>query len=151
MIVLRKPEKAFSIIVADWDARIKAIAKTFEVADAGLELEVAKKFKSIVEDLGKSYAELQAHYQAAYLQFAANPCGKEANNTLAKANNEIRRREFKLREIEIKTEQVMRLIKTGMKKELKREYRGFRFGTDAISAIEDDIKDLVSEFRRPLV
>lgn len=144
--ILKKPERAFSIIAADWNARIKAILKAFKLAEANVEVEVAKRFKGLIENLGRNYAELQAHYQAAYLHFAGNPCSKEASQVLAKANDEIRRMEFKLREIEIKTEEILKVAKLREKREFKREYRGFKVVLDEVSAILDDIEKLVSEF-----
>jgi len=54
--------------------------------------------------------------------------------------------EFKLREIEIKTEEILKVAKLREKREFKREYRGFKVVLDEVSAILDDIEKLVSEF-----
>lgn len=99
--ILRKPEKAFSIVAPDWDARIKAVLKTFQGAEVELGGALRKRVKATARDLDRNYAKLQAHYQAAYLQFASDPCGKKSNEALARGNEHIRTMEFKLREIEI--------------------------------------------------
>jgi adenine-specific DNA methylase len=106
--ILKEPEKAFSIIAPDWNVRIGAITKALKETEVNLE--VKKKVKAIVEDLDKHYAELQAHYQAAYIQFSTNPCSKESNKALEKANEEIRTMEFKLREIELQTEKFLQSL-----------------------------------------
>ena len=106
--ILKEPEIAFSIVAPDWNVRIGAITKALKEAEVNLE--VKKKVKAIVEDLDKHYAELQAHYQAAYIQFSTNPCGKESNKALEKANEEIRNMEFKLREIELQTEKSLQSL-----------------------------------------
>jgi len=157
---LRKPEKAFSIVVPDWNTRIKAVVKGFKVAEPNLETELRKKVRAIVENLDKHYAELQAHYQAAYLQFCSNPCSRRSNKALERANEEIRKMEFKLREIEIKTEKFLQLPTVsfeqipvfdlkpkkflfGRRKRMAiRELRGFQ-----VPALLGDIYKLVSEFR----
>jgi hypothetical protein len=117
--ILRKPERAFGIMVTDWDARIKAIIKAFEAVGANMDLEVRKRIRSLAQNLGRNYAELQSHYQAAYLSFVAQPCSEQANDALTRANDEIRRLEFKLREIEIETERVITLAKQGRERYLR--------------------------------
>lgn len=144
--ILRKPEKAFSIVASDWNARIKALIKAFQKFEANLEVEVAKRVKAIVENLGRNYAELQAHYQAAYLQFAGNPCDKKANEALARANEEIRRMEFKLREIEFKTEKFVQSTELRKKKARERGLKGLALHLERDSIIIDEIGKLVSEF-----
>jgi len=98
--ILKNPEKAFSIVIADWDANIKGLLKF--LADTQVEIggEIAKKARSIVEQLTEKYASLQAHYQAAYLNYVANPCSKEAEKTLKVANAEIREMASFIREVE---------------------------------------------------
>lgn len=118
--ILRNPEGAFSVAFADWDARIKAVIGAFQAVEARLEIGAAKKFKSLVQNLGKNYAMVQAHYQAAYLQYAANPCSKESNQVLAAANQEIRGLSTELKEIEITTEEVMELMEP--KKRVRWDY-----------------------------
>jgi len=144
--ILKNPKKAFSIEVADWNARIKTIVKAFQVAKVNFELEIAKKFKSLVENLNQNYADLQSHYLAAYIHFAGDPCSEKANKALAKANEEIRQYEFKLREIEIMTEKSMKSIKPAMKQEPMREPTGFGFSLDAVSTVLDTLAELISEF-----
>lgn len=141
--ILRRPERAFFIIASDWDVRIKAIAKALESIEPSLEID--KKFTSIAENLGKNFSGLQAHYQAAYLNFATNPCAKEAADFLENANEEIRRKEYNLREIEIKTEKALKLARE--KRKNIEEDLGFPLGIDEVSLILKDIKRLVSGFK----
>jgi len=164
--ILRKPEKAFSIVVPDWDTRIKAVVKGFKVAEPNLETELRKKVRAIVENLDKHYAELQAHYQAAYLQFCSNPCSRRSNKALERANEEIRKMEFKLREIEIKTEKFLQLPTVPFEEEIsglvELKPKKFIFGERKrmaivglrgvqLRALLGDIYKLVSEFRHSTV
>jgi len=107
-LVLKKPEKAFSVVAPDWEVRIKAIAEAFGKAQVDLGAELKKKFKTISDSIGERYVELQMHYLAAYLEFATNPCGRQANRNLTKANRDIRAMELRLRWIEVETERLMR-------------------------------------------
>ena len=74
--ILKDPVKAFSIIASDWEARIGAVTEAIGDLETHFGLKVAKTLKSLGEALGNSYAELQAHYQAAYLNSRkeANQC-----------------------------------------------------------------------------
>jgi hypothetical protein len=100
--ILKNPEKAFAIIAPDWEVRVKALTKFYGEAEAGIK----KKANSIVKDLTENYAELQAHYQQSYIAFATNPCSKQAETVFNDANAEIRKKEFSLKELEIKTGQL---------------------------------------------
>jgi hypothetical protein len=144
--ILRKPETAFSIIVPEGDKRISAILNALKIVEASIEVEMANKIHSIVENLDKNYAEVQAHYQAAYLSFCSSPCSKGANDALAKANAEIRSREFKLREIEIQTEKFLAVINRGKEDKTEIKIRGIRTGLDDVSAIATLIEELTSQF-----
>lgn len=110
--ILKKPEKAFSIHAADWEARMKALVKAFEKIQAEVDVEIGKKVKSWVKELTEGYANLQAHYQAAYLMFASNPCSKESEEECQKALKEIRQKTFMLNKLEAKTKKLSSLSST---------------------------------------
>jgi cytidylate kinase len=147
--ILKKPEKAFTIVAGDWEIRIKTLSMFFGEVEKNMNLDIAKRFRAIVENLGRNYAELQAHYQATYLQFAGKPCDKKAYKIYVLANEEIRGKEIKLREIEIKAEKVMKLIRQDRTRNIKREFRGSRtFNLDAVKATVGDIEILISELHQ---
>ena len=145
--ILRKPEKAFSIVAVEWDVRIKAVSEAFAGAKASTNLETAKRLRSIVESLDKNYAELQAHYHAVYLNYCANPCDKEAFESLSKANSEIRRNEFKLRLLENNAEHLIKSVQSKGAEREAEESVGFGLSLTGISTIMDNIEEIISSFR----
>ncbi len=141
--ILRNPEKAFLIAAPYWDTRIKSVIDIIKSSSGTIDAEVSKKFQVIAKDLGKNYAELQSHYQAAYLQFVAAPCSKEANASLAAANEEIRKHEFQLREIEIRTEQTSTASEKASR---SKTTRGALPQSQQLVILADELAKLVSDF-----
>jgi hypothetical protein len=109
--ILKDPAKAFAIQAPDWQARIGALAKFFNQVTARVSVDVAHEYRSLVDDLDNNYADIRTHYLAAYAQFCTNPCDKVESEKLDKANEEIRQREFKLRELEVKVEQLSKMAR----------------------------------------
>jgi hypothetical protein len=109
--ILKDPAKAFSILAPDWAVRVGALIKFWDKISANLDADVAKHYESLVDGLDNNYADIRTHYLAAYAQFCTNPCDTDASARLEKANEEIRQREFKLRELEAKMEQLARLAR----------------------------------------
>lgn len=144
--ILRKPEKAFRTITPDWSTRIRAVVRTLKLAEVNFDVETAKRFSSVAETLGRNYAELQMHYQNAYLHFVASPCSKDASEALGKANKEIRRLEFRLREIEIKTEKNLVLIKPKKHRKTRNGGTEFAFQMDIVPMIIGDLEESIAQF-----
>lgn len=78
---------------------------------AKVSADVERTYQSIVSDLDKNYVDIRTHYLAAYTQYCTDPCSEEAAGKLDKANEEIRRREFRLRELEVKVEQLSQIAR----------------------------------------
>jgi hypothetical protein len=116
--ILKEPEKAFSIHAPDWEARVKTLEKCLEKIQIDVDVEIKKKAKSIVKELTENYATLQAHYQAAYLMYASNPCNKKSEEECQEAMKEIRDKTFILSELETKTRNISSSIATVEVKEV---------------------------------
>ncbi len=108
--ILKKPEKAFAIEAPEWNIRLKPILKFLGKAEADSDTEIKKEIKSLVTDLTEEYAAIQAHYKAAYVGWCTNPCNKEAEKNFQKALEDIREKDFSLREIEVKTEKLSKQL-----------------------------------------
>jgi hypothetical protein len=140
-LVLKDPKSAFSIVAPDWEARVNAVVKAFNDVEASADVQVAKKIRQLAQDLDSNYADLQSHYLAAYTEFAANPCPKESLDKLNKANEEIRQMEFKLREIETKTETLTKPAPT-----VTKVFKTYGPSPTAETTLSD-IEELVEDFR----
>ena len=108
--ILKKPDKAFSIAAPKWDLRIGGLLKYYTNVEASLDTGIKKEIQTMIKDLSENFATLQAHYQAVYLTFCANPCSKEAEKNCQEAMAEIRDKEYRLRELEVKTEKLDKLL-----------------------------------------
>lgn len=84
--ILKEPERAFSIHASDWEVRVKALVKFFEKIQTDAEVGIKKRAKSVVKELTENYATLQAHYQAAYVMYASNPCDKKIRRRVSKSS-----------------------------------------------------------------
>lgn len=109
--ILKKPDKAFSLVAPDWKLRTKSMVNFFNKAQGQLEIELANRTKSIVKNLTDNFAALQAHYQAAYIAFTCNPCSEKFEKAFIEANSEIREKEYILREVEVETRKFSELSK----------------------------------------
>jgi len=109
--ILKNPGTAFSLIAPNWEVRTKSMVKFFDKAQAELDIGLRNQAKSIVDNLTNNYATLQAHYQAAYLAFASNPCNMESEKAYHEANSYIMKKEFVLRKLEVETRTLSQLEK----------------------------------------
>ena len=101
--LLKDPGKAFSIIVPNFDARMKTLIDFFTKATADVDVNFSKRATAIVKDLTENYALLQAHYQMAYMGLWTNPCSPDSTKAYTEAIAKICNKEFLLRELENKT------------------------------------------------
>lgn len=108
--ILKKPEKAFSIAAPKWDLRISGLTKYYTNIEASIETGIKKEIQTMIKDLSENFAALQAHYQAVYLTYCTNPCSREAEKNCLEAMAEIRDKEYRLRELEVKTEKLDMLL-----------------------------------------
>jgi len=108
--ILKKPQKAFSIIAPNWDFRIKSLLTFYTNMEQSVDVGLKREIQTLIKDLSENYAALQAHYQAVYIAYCANPCSKEAEKTCQDAMAEIRDKEYRLRELEVKSEKLDTLL-----------------------------------------
>jgi hypothetical protein len=118
--ILKNPEKAFAIAFPDWDVRINALVKFFTGSEVKMDPKIFKRTKAIVKNLTENYANLQAHYQAAYLGWWGNPCSKEAEKAFNEATARICQKDFGIRKLESATSEIAKEIEAKRKRELER-------------------------------
>lgn len=118
--ILKHPEKAFAIAFPDWDVRVNALVKSFVGSEVKMDPKIFRKTKTIVKNLTENYANLQAHYQAAYLIWWGNPCSKKAEKAFNEARAGICQKEFALKKLESATSKILKKIETKRKTELER-------------------------------